>query len=110
VAVIDARTGTLLRVWNALCSNRHALIEPRTCRESGAAIWARSGVVVEQSGNLLVATGDGKWDGKTHWGDSVLKLSPDAGRLLQSWTPTNEAELESGDEAEGEAPREETPR
>src|SRR5262249_41163605 len=31
------------------------------------------------------------------WGDSVLELSPDAGRLLKSWTPTNQQALASGD-------------
>src|SRR5206468_1620641 len=45
----------------------------------------------------LVATGDGKWDGRRYWGDSVLMLSPDARRLVQAWTPSNFAELESGD-------------
>ena len=98
VAAIDARTGRLVHVWNALCSDRHALIRPSTCSESGAAIWARSGVVVQPgSGRLLVATGDGKWDGRRHWGDSVLMLTPNAGRLLQNWTPTDQAQLDSGD-------------
>jgi outer membrane protein assembly factor BamB len=98
VAAIDARTGRLVHVWNALCSDRHALITPSACSESGAAIWARSGVVVlPGSGRLLVATGDGKWDGRRHWGDSVLMLSPNAGQLLQNWTPTDQAQLDSGD-------------
>jgi hypothetical protein len=98
VAAIDARTGRLVHIWNALCSDRHALIRPSTCSESGAAIWARSGVVVlPGSGRLLVATGDGKWEGRRHWGDSVVMLSPNAGRLLQNWTPTDQAQLDSGD-------------
>jgi hypothetical protein len=33
---------------------------------------------------LLVATGNGAYDGRTNWGDSVLELSPDAGKLLQA--------------------------
>jgi outer membrane protein assembly factor BamB len=98
VAALNARTGRLVHVWNALCSDRHALIRPSSCSESGAAIWARSGaVVMPGSGRLLVATGDGKWDGRRHWGDSVAMLSPNASRLLQSWTPTDAARLESGD-------------
>jgi glucose/arabinose dehydrogenase len=98
VAAIDARTGRLVHVWNALCSDRHTLIRPSSCSESGSAIWARSGVVVlPGSGRLLVATGDGKWDGRRHWGDSVLMLSRDAGRLLQNWTPRNADSLEEGD-------------
>ena len=98
VAAINARTGRLVHVWNALCSDRHALIRPSTCSESGSAIWARAGVVVVPgSGRLLVATGNGKWDGRRHWGDSVLMLSPNAGRLLQNWTPIDEAQLNRGD-------------
>jgi len=98
VAALNARTGRLVRVWNALCSDRHTLIRPSSCSESGAAIWARSGaVVVPGSGRLLVATGDGKWDGRRHWGDSVLMLNPTAGRLIQNWTPTDQAQLDSGD-------------
>jgi outer membrane protein assembly factor BamB len=98
VAAIDARSGRVRHVWNALCSNRHGLIVPRSCSQSGAAIWARSGVVVDPAtGNLLVATGDGRFDGKTNWGDSVLMLTPGAGRVLRNWTPTDYASLESGD-------------
>ena len=98
VVAIAASSGRIVHVWNALCSDRSRLIEPRTCSESGAAIWARSGVVVDPAtGRLLVATGDGRFDGRRHWGDSVLLLSRDAGRLLRSWTPRDHARLESGD-------------
>jgi outer membrane protein assembly factor BamB len=98
VAAIDARSGRVVHVWNALCSNRHALIVPRTCVESGAAIWARSGAVVDPATkNLLVATGNGRFDGRTNWSDSVLMLSPSAARLLRNWTPRDEARLAEGD-------------
>jgi outer membrane protein assembly factor BamB len=98
VATISARSGRLVHAWNALCSDRAALISPSSCSESGAAIWARSGaVVVPRSGNLLVATGDGHFDGNRFWGDSALMLSPNAGRLLHSWTPRNQGQLDSGD-------------
>jgi outer membrane protein assembly factor BamB len=98
VVAIDAASGRIVHVWNSLCSDRHTLIQPSTCSASDSAIWARAGVVVEPgSGNLLVATGNGPWDGKTNWGDSVLELSPDAGSLLQNWTPADQAGLNSGD-------------
>jgi hypothetical protein len=98
VAAISASSGRLVRVWNSLCSDRHALISPSTCSASDSAIWARSGVVVEPgSGKLLVATGNGPWDGKTNWGDSVLELSADASTLLQNWTPADQAGLNRGD-------------
>lgn len=98
VVAIRATTGAIASVFNSLCSNRADLIDPKTCEASDSAIWARSGAVVEPgSGNLLVATGNGPWNGQTDWGDSVLELSPDASRLLQNWTPTNQRELESSD-------------
>jgi hypothetical protein len=98
VVTIAAASGRVVHVWNSLCSDRHQIIQPSSCPESDSAIWARAGVVVEPgSGNLLVATGNARWDGKTYWGDSVLELSPDAGKLLQNWTPTDESELNSGD-------------
>jgi hypothetical protein len=98
VAVLDAASGRLLHVWNSLCSDRHELIQPSSCGASDSAIWGRAGVVVEPgTGDLLVATGNAPWNGTTNWGDSTLKLSPDASRLLGNWTPTNEAELNSND-------------
>ena len=98
VAVLSAASGKLLHVWNSLCSNRHALQQPSTCPASDSAIWGRAGaVVVPATGDLLVATGNAPWDGRTNWGDSALKLSPDASRLLGNWTPTNESELNSND-------------
>jgi hypothetical protein len=95
LALIDRRTGRIAYVWNTLCSERHHLIDPpRSCGASDSAIWARAGAVVEPfSGRLLVATGNGPFNGSTNWGDSVLELSPDARRLLHSWTPTNQAQL-----------------
>jgi hypothetical protein len=98
VVAIDAASGRVVNVWNSLCSRRHVLIEPSSCPESDSAIWARSGVVVEPAtGNLLVATGNGTWDGKQYWGDSVLELTPNAGNLLQNWTPRSQADLDSSD-------------
>ncbi len=98
VVTIAAATGRIVGVFNSLCSDRHTLIKPSTCAASDSAIWGRAGAVVEPgSGNLLVATGNGPWNGKTNWGDSGLELSPNGSRLLQNWTPTNQAELERND-------------
>lgn len=98
VVTIAAATGRIVSVFNSLCSDRRTLIKPSTCSASDSAIWGRAGAVVEPgSGNLLVATGNGPWDGKTNWGDSVLELSANGSRLLQNWTPTNQAELDHND-------------
>jgi putative pyrroloquinoline-quinone binding quinoprotein len=97
VVTLRPSTGAIVHVWNSLCSNRHTLINPASCRSSDSAIWARAGAVVEPNGRLLVATGNGPWNGRTDWGDSALELSSDAGRLMQNWTPRNQAALESSD-------------
>jgi hypothetical protein len=98
VVSIDRASGRIVHVWNALCSDRDQILEPSSCPESDGAIWARAGAVVEPgSGRILVATGNAPYDGKTAWGDSVLRLSRDAGELVGSWTPTNQDALNSGD-------------
>ena len=99
VVVIDRGSGRILHVWNSLCSNRHRLIDPpRSCPASDSAIWARAGAVIEPgSRRILVATGNGPFNGATNWGDSVLELSADASRLLHNWTPTDQAQLNAGD-------------
>ena len=95
LVLIDRTTGRITHVWNSLCSNRHYLIDPpSSCPASDSAIWARAGAVIEPgSGRILVATGNGPFNGSTDWGDSVLELAPDASRLVHNWTPVNQAQL-----------------
>jgi len=99
VVVIDRSGGRITNVWNALCSDRRHLLVPSTCPASDAAIWGRAAPVLEPgSGRILVTTGNGDFNGRTDWGDSVLELTPNAGRLLHHWTPRNQAQLGSGDQ------------
>jgi outer membrane protein assembly factor BamB len=98
VVTISASRGRIVHVWNSLCSDRHALIEPSSCPASDSAIWARSGaVVVPKTGDLLVATGNAPFDGRHNWGDSVLLLTRNASGVLRNWTPRNQAELNAND-------------
>lgn len=98
LAILDAASGSLLHVWNSLCSERRELMVPRSCARSGSAIWGRAGAVVDSSsGNILVATGNGSWDGGTNWGDAVLELDSNAMRLVGNYTPTNTAQLDAED-------------
>ena len=98
VAILDAATGTLLDVWNSLCSNRTGLLDPASCPESDSAIWGRAGAVIDTTtGDIFVATGNGLWDGSTNWGDATLELDPDATALLGNYTPTNTAQLDASD-------------
>ena len=102
VVTIDRTSGRIAHVWNTECSNRHELIRASSCGVTNTngdnAIWGRAGAVIEPGGGrILVATGNGPFDGRTSWGDSVLELSPDAGVLLHNWTPTNQAHLDAND-------------
>jgi outer membrane protein assembly factor BamB len=98
VVTLSPATGRTVAVWNSLCSDRHELIQPSSCDASDSAIWGRAAPVVDPTtGNLLVATGNAPFDGKTSWGDSVLLLSPDAKRLLKHWTPSNHEQLNEQD-------------
>ena len=98
VVVLDAASGRLLHVWNALCSNRRELMEPSTCPETGSAIWGRAGAVIDSTtGVIFIATGDGRWDGRTNWGDAAIALDSNATNILDNYTPTNTDDLDASD-------------
>jgi outer membrane protein assembly factor BamB len=98
VAVLDAASGRLLHVWNALCIDRHELIDPSSCAESGSAIWGRAGAVIDTTtGDIFIATGDGRWDGRTNWGDAAIALDSSATNLIDNYTPANTEDLDSRD-------------
>ena len=108
VVTINRSTGRIVHVWNSECSNRHRLIRAGSCSVTNTngdnAIWGRGGAVIEPgSRRMLVATGNGPFNGRDNWGDSVLELSPDAGRLLHNWTPTNQRQLDATDTDLGSA-------
>jgi outer membrane protein assembly factor BamB len=98
VVTIDPATGKITHVFNTLCSNVRTLIDPpSSCHQSDSAIWGRPGTVIEPgTGNILVSTGNGDFNGHTDWGDSVLELSPSL-KLLHNFTPPNQAQLNSAD-------------
>ena len=66
-----------------------------THREGG--IWAPSGPAIDRDGNILVATGNG--DSKTNFdfSNSVIKLSPDLGKVVDWFAPSNWADLSGSD-------------
>jgi PQQ-like domain len=98
VALLDAATGRLDKVWNVLCSGRGWLLDPSTCPTSDAAVWGRAGAVVDTTtGDLFIATGNGPWDGSQNWGDATLELDSMATQLLGNYTPANTAQLEATD-------------
>ncbi len=98
VVLIDRASGRIAGVFNTLCANRRALIVPAACHSSDSAILSRAGAVVEPGGaRILVATGNGPWNGSTDFGDSVLELTVPGLRLRQVFTPRNQAQLNASD-------------
>jgi outer membrane protein assembly factor BamB len=98
LAVVDRSSGRRVGVFNTLCAGRSGLQLPSTCPASDSAILSRSGAVVEPGGTrVLLDTGNGPWNGSNDFGDSVLELNFPHLRLRQSFTPTNQANLNSTD-------------
>jgi len=95
-------------VFNANCSDaavHFVLNGTPDCAQVQSAIWARAGVVFDPTtGHIFMATGNGTFDANTgapDWGVSVCALNADgtgsAGWPLDSYTPTNFAELDAAD-------------
>jgi outer membrane protein assembly factor BamB len=98
VALIDRSSGWLQRVFNTLCADRRGLLVPSNCQASDSAILSRSGPVVEPGGRrILIDTGNGPWNGTTNFGDSVLQLTFPNLALRQTFTPTEQAQLNESD-------------
>jgi outer membrane protein assembly factor BamB len=98
VVTMAEGNGRIAHVWNSLCSDRHVLIVPKTCGSSDSAIWSRNGAAVDPAnGDLVVATGNAPFNGRTDWGDSVVVLAPDASRMLRHYTPASHRHLNDAD-------------
>jgi outer membrane protein assembly factor BamB len=103
LVTIDLRTGTS-HVFNSLCSNVSRLLGPQSgaanyCPERLSGLFGRGqGAVDPVTHAVYVVSGNGPWNGRTDWGDSILKLDPSGRHLLDSFTPTNQASLAAGDE------------
>lgn len=98
VSILDAATGATQSTWNSVCSDRHELLDPTSCPQAQSAIWSRGGPVIDPAtGNIFITTGNGPWDGKTSWGDSLIELDPAATRMIGNWTPENNDALARAD-------------
>jgi len=96
-------------LWNSLCSNVTQLLgptssQPNYCNEVQSAIWARAGTVADPVTNVVyVVTGNGPFKQNSpgagpDWGDTVIALKPDLSQVVDSFTPTNYAQLDATDE------------
>ena len=99
IALVDRRTGSLDHVFNTICPRSHRLILASTCKQGqNGGIWGRSGaIVIPGSHRLVVTVGNSKWNGRTNYGDTVIELSPDATRVLDTWTPRNQSAMNAFD-------------
>ena len=103
--VVGARLDTgAEQVFNSLCSDKPQVLDDGECASNQSGIWARGGAVIEPgTGDIYVTTGNGNFNGRTDWGDSVIKLSADGLRVLDSYTPTNQQALNQTDADLGSA-------
>jgi hypothetical protein len=98
VVAIDRSGGRLASVFDTLCANRREQQLPSSCSASDSAILSRGGAVVEPGGaRILIDTGNGPWNGTTDFGDSVLELGFPGLSLRQSFTPSNQEQLNTSD-------------
>ncbi|HMD56022.1 MAG TPA: PQQ-binding-like beta-propeller repeat protein [Solirubrobacteraceae bacterium] len=98
LVAIDRASGRIDAIFNTLCSDRRELLDPRGCLASDSAILARAGAVVEPGGKrILIATGNGPWNGSTDLGDSVIELRFPGLTLRQSFTPVDQQQLNESD-------------
>jgi hypothetical protein len=98
VVAIDRASGRIASVFNTLCADRRRVIVPSSCPASDSAILSRGGAVVEPGGrHVLISTGNGPWNGRTDFGDSVVELGLAGLSFRQAFTPTNQAELNETD-------------
>ena len=98
VVLIDRASGAPAHgVQHALRQPPRAA-RPQSCPASDSAILSRSGPVVEPGGKrILIDTGNGPWNGRTNFGDSVLELTFPGLSLRQAFTPTNQEQLNNSD-------------
>jgi outer membrane protein assembly factor BamB len=98
--VVGARVDTGdEQVFNSLCSDKPHVLSKGECASNQSGIWARGGAVVEPgTGDIFVTTGNGNFNGRSNWGDSVIKLSADGLHVLDSYTPSNQNTLNETDD------------
>jgi outer membrane protein assembly factor BamB len=66
-----------------------------TVREGG--IWAPSGPAIDRDGNIIVATGNSESVSNFDFGNAVIKLSPELGKVIDWFAPSNWADLDRTD-------------
>jgi hypothetical protein len=98
LVVLERSSGRQVAIFNTLCANRRYLQVPSSCSASDSAVLSRAGAVVEPGGGrVLIDTGNGPWNGRTNFGDSVVELTLPHLRVRQYFTPTDQEQLNDND-------------
>jgi outer membrane protein assembly factor BamB len=66
-----------------------------TSREGG--IWAPSGPAIDNNGNIFVTTGNSESSSNFDFGNTVIKLPPEMGKVIGWFAPSNWADLDTTD-------------
>ncbi len=94
LVAINVKTGAR-HVFNSLCNDHTHLLAQGECSANGGGIWGRPGVVVDPlTGHIFFAVSDGFFtanQGGADWGGSVIEMTADGAKVLDSYTPQNYA-------------------
>lgn len=94
MVAINVKTGTA-HIFNSLCTDHTHLLAQGECKDNGGGIWGRPGVSVDPvTGHIFFAVSDGNFTANTggaSWGDTVVEMTPDGSKVVDSYTPENYA-------------------
>lgn len=105
VVGVNLATGAV-SIFNTLCSNMHELLTNASgsanfCPQTDGGVWSRAGATLEPlNNNIYITVGNGLYDANTggvNYGDSIIELSPDLSQIIDTYTPTNFANLDAKD-------------
>src|SRR5579884_3204715 len=111
VVAVNLATGNKTD-FNSLCANIRQLLDDAPtdanyCPDIQSGIWARAGAVIDPvTGNVFVTTGNGPYNanvGGYDYGDTVIELSPDLTKVIDTYTPLNYVSLNENDTDLGSA-------
>jgi outer membrane protein assembly factor BamB len=104
IVAINLKSG-IKTVFNTLCANIPHVLTRGDCTDVQSAIWGRGAPTVDPvTGNVFVTTGNGAFrgDGRS-FGDSVIELSADLTKVIDSYTPASFQRLQDLDQDLGSA-------
>jgi outer membrane protein assembly factor BamB len=99
IIAVNLSTG-IKTVWNSVCANITHILGTTECADIQAAIWGRAAPTVDPvTGNIFVATGNGPFRGDgLSFGDSIIELTPNLSKVVDSYTPSVYATMQANDQ------------